>query len=362
MQMNPSMVQRYREKAPELLDAVSSGEAEYVMRRDEQSGFCVKYDNGWCGIHKDYGETYLGDACHFFPRITRRLGEHTLMSASLSCPEVARLALAEGAGQGFQEAAISRVPESLRDYAPEALGGDQALQVHRFFIQAASDDSLSAARIMARLRSVAASLESIDVASWAAAAPFYWNNADSRLPVPEANINDPFNLLNALQGLLGASSLKVRDRLMRVIQLMEQALCVSLDWQALSIATSAASLPAWQHMEQSWQQHYAPQYDEALRRWIEAELSAMCFPFAGFGDTLTHRAALLGVRFATLRLALMSACHVAGEAVGEGEVIEMTQALARFMGHLADPTLSLQIYAETGWLRESRLRAIAGDS
>jgi len=33
----------------------------------------------------------LGDACHFFPRATRSIGERTIMSASMSCPEIARL-------------------------------------------------------------------------------------------------------------------------------------------------------------------------------------------------------------------------------------------------------------------------------
>lgn len=41
-------------------------------------------------------------------------------------------------------------------------------------------------------------------------------------------------------------------------------------------------------------------------------------------------------------------------------MVEIIQILSRFCDHLADATLSLKIYSETGWVRESRLRAIVG--
>ncbi len=69
----------------------------------------------------------------------------------------------------------------------------------------------------------------------------------------------------------------------------------------------------------------------------------------------------MGVRFAVVSLALMSACAVQGGVLEENDQVRIVQSLARVLDHLADPALSLQIYEEPGWLREGRLRALMGD-
>lgn len=105
-----------------------------------------------------------------------------------------------------------------------------------------------------------------------------------------------------------------------------------------------------------WAGHFAP----IFRRWIAAQRAVALFPFGGFGETLSDRVTILGVRFATLKLALMSACQMKGGLIVEDEVVRVIQSLARFLDHLADPALSMQIYTETGWVREPRLRALVG--
>src|ERR1043165_3275808 len=85
MQLTQETLEKYKQEAPELVDAVTSGEAELIMRRDPVTDTCVKFEQGWCSIHRDYGDAFLGDACHFFPRITRALGATILTTATLSC-------------------------------------------------------------------------------------------------------------------------------------------------------------------------------------------------------------------------------------------------------------------------------------
>jgi lysine-N-methylase len=362
MQLSAHTVALYKAKAPELLDAVASGEAEHIMRRDETTDYCVKYDKGWCGIHAKYGEDFLGDACHFFPRVTRRLGGQALMSASLSCPEIARLSLLQNASAlSYEVTDIDRLPDSLKDYLPEGLDQEKALTLHRFFVEACADESISAPRIMVRLRSVAASLQAVEVASWGVAAPFYWGNADARLPTAQADANDLFHLLHALQGLVAAARKSPRERLMHTMQQMAFALRCELDWDALTLLPADNAMAAAQSLQQRWRQAWQAPLQPFLRRWLAMQLSVMCFPFAGLGDTLEDRMTLLGVRFATLQLALMATCDAQGQLLSDAEAVRVVQSLARFMDHLADPTLSLAIYAETGWVREPRLRALIGD-
>lgn len=360
--MDDATYQRYQSQAPELLDAVVEKDSVgHIMRRDEQSDFCVKFTDGLCAVHKKYGSDFLGDACHFFPRVTRKLGDEAFMTATLSCPESARLALLGEGGFAQGEGAVDRLPQTLRDYLPEGLDAAAALEVHQAFVNAALDESASAERSMARIVSVAHSLGAFGVDSWKMAVPFYLKSADDRLPAPEAADADPFNLLHALMGIVAASGQQNRPRLQDTIADMESALQVQLDWEGLGIRATGDSVAAYQAMQAQWNEQYADAMQPLLRRWIAAQLSIALFPFAGFGEDVKERALLMGVRFATIRLALMSACNTAGKIIDEAQQIRVVQSLARVLDHLADPTLSLKIYDEPGWLREARLRSLIGD-
>lgn len=361
MQLSQKTVDKYKTEAPELLDAVTSGEAEHIMKRDPDTDYCIKFDKGWCGIHATRGTDFLGDACHFFPRVTRAMGDVHIMTASMSCPEVVRLVMNTDSPFALRASEVERFPHSLKDYLPEALSSEQGMTVHQAFIEAAADNACNAERNIAKISSVARSVERIDMASWATAVPFYIKQAETRLPQPEMMPEDPFNLVNALQGLIGASKKTARPRLEHTINIMEQALEIKLDWERLSIQTSEKSWPAYLAMREAWKNDYSDACQPILKRWLQTQLSMALFPFAGFGDTLEDRITIIGVRFATVRLALMSACHIAGVAIPQEEAVVVIQSLARFMDHLADPTLSLQIYTETGWVREARFRSLVGD-
>ena len=74
-----------------------------------------------------------------------------------------------------------------------------------------------------------------------------------------------------------------------------------------------------------------------------------------------ERAAIIGIRMATVRLALMSLCQIHNGEPPEKEVIRAIQSLSRFLDHLGSADFSLQIYGETGWLKSGRLRGLLGD-
>ncbi len=361
MQLTQETVDKYKKDAPELLDAVTSGEAEHIMRRDEETDYCIKFDKGWCGIHAKYGTEFLGDACHFFPRVTRQLGDKTSMTASLSCPEVARLTLLAENGFAPIETETDRVPFSLKDYVTDDMPAEKAWELHQFFLHAVGDESITPERAVGRLRSLSESLSRLPKSSWPEAAAFYWKSADGIAVPSEPNPVDPFNLLNALQGLIGAARPSKRDRLMETIGDMEKALKVKLNWETLGIQLADDSAQASADMWAAWDASYAKHFAPFLHRWLQAQLSVGMFPFAGLAETMQEKVTLLGVRLATLKLALASACAVKGEAIDDAQAIRIVQSLARFLDHLADPTLSLQIYTETGWVKEARLRGLLAD-
>lgn len=361
MQLTQETVDKYKAEAPELLDAVTSGEAEHIMKRDEKTDYCVKYDKGWCGIHASRGTNFLGDACHFFPRVTRQMGERNFMTASLSCPEVVRLAVFGETPFELHVTETERLPFSLRDYLPDTMEELHAWQTHRAFVEGVAEQGLAPERAIGRLRTIVDSLARVDEATWHQAVPFYMKSADALARPVEPHPADAFNLLNALQGLIGASKQTNRPRLDETIADIEAALKVKLNWETLGIELSPESEAAYKDMVAQWKEQYAAQFAPVLTQWLQAQLSINLFPFAGLGEDMQARVTILGVRFATVKLALMSACAVKGEAIDEAQTVRIIQSLARFLDHLADPTLSLQIYAETGWVKEARLRALIGE-
>lgn len=356
MQMDVATFDKYKKEAPELMDTVEPDhDGALIMRKDPNTGYCVKFDDGACGIHASYGENFLGDACYFYPRITRNVGENVIMTATMSCPEITRIALSSKEPFAFKVSDIPRFPEGIKDILPEGLSDEDAMAVHALFIEATQDDSVSAEKIFARINSVSRSLQKVDKKDWRGASSLYLRLADSSLPAPEENINDPFNLLHSVCGLVVASKKSIPPRLQKTIGEMEQALCVTLDWKNVLIHTSDKSLDAYHCLHAIWKEEMQEVYQPILRRWLGAQLSAATYPFAGLGDGLPDKATIIGVRLAIVRLALMSSYYVNNKNLPQEETIRIIQSLSRFLDHLATPSFSLDIYQETGWDKEKRM-------
>ncbi len=361
MQIDAAMVEKYRQQAPELLDAVTSGEAEHIMRRDAETDYCVKFDNGWCGIHKKYGDAFLGDACHFFPRITRQIGTEIHQTASLSCPEVVRCILQAEAPFAAVNSETLRLPQEIKNYCDGSLSEADMLATHQTFLTAAESPDATAEHIACRLLIVAEALERIDKSSWPAAAAFYLKSADDRLPSTVSNKQDYFLLLQSLTGLIAATRKAARPRLEEIINTIHQAMALTRPQDpTLPYTVSQENFDRIQNMQRLWEQH-SSFLQPKLKRWLQAQLSVAFFPFSGFGNTLSQRAAIIGIRLSLLKLALMAELQVHGS-VSDDNFVRLIQSLARFLDHLADPTLSLHIYEETGWLKPSGLRSLLGDN
>lgn len=364
MKVDAAARKRFEQSAPELLDSYGSGEADFVMKRDCNTDRCIKLDNDLlCGIQKQYGDSMLPDACHFYPRLAKSLSDEIVMSAAMSCPEIVRLALSESDASCLQPLPNpERMPESFKDCLPEGLTPEEALAIHRVFLDSTSDSKASPERIIMRIVSVSQSLMRVSTKSWPSAADFYFKHADERLVAADPAVTDIFFLLQAMCGIMAATNGIHKPRLLQTIASMEYALDAKFDWESRAINTTDTSLERVEPLLQSWNEHYAAHFAPILRRWTAMQLSAALFPFYGFGATLHERAVVIGVRFATLKLALMCACFEQRSIIQLTDVVRIVQSLSRCLDHLANPTLSLKIYTETGWINEGRLRALVGDS
>ncbi len=357
MQVDDATLAKYTATAPDLLFAVEAEtDGSHVMRRDATTRHCVKMEDGLCKIHKQYGDTMLGDACHFYPRVTRSLGSQTLMTATPSCPEVVRLMLALDAPFSSVPASVERLPQTLKNYLPASMTPEAAMVVHRAFLDCALDESIAPEQALSRISSVARRMALLDQSTLDQSVPLYLRLADGSLPKAEAHPADNFNDLHALCGLIIASHKPVSERLRKTISEMEQALKATLDWQNVEIALLPESGAALVEIQNAWQQA-APRYAHVLRRYLAMQLSLNLFPFAGLGKDAAEHITFIGVRFATIKLALACAHHLHGT-LADDDVVRIIQSLSRFLDHLGDGAFSLSIYNETGWTKEARLLAL----
>lgn len=316
-------LERYRAEAPELLEAVD--QERRVMKRDATDD-CVKFEGGLCGIQGRYGSGFLGDACHFYPRFHRRLGEQVVMSAALSCPETARLALFSGAPFALTDQLAERVPVTIGDTKPASVPTEEALATIARWIDFAGNEALTPERIIAGL-------------------------VHDTLEPAMADASDPQAIYYAFTLLLATAPESHRKRLAGICRVMEQALGCRMNWATRELEAIVLPKIALRWTEQT---ALAP----LLRRWIQAQIALTSFPFAGGKLSVFEHGAVLALRFATVKLALLS--H--GEAALVPETaVRIVQTIARFHDHLGDADLSLQIYRDAKWMTPGRLRGLVGD-
>ena len=356
MQVDEATRTRYAQAAPELLpDVVQAEEGGWIMRKDPTTSLCVRFEGGLCGVHKQYGDSMLGDACHFYPRTSRSLGTQIMRSATLSCPEIARLTLFTDPAP-LIEAEDGRQPNSLTNYLPTGMTAEQATAVHRAFLDATADTEATAEQIFMRVYRATRSLELLAKESWHVLTSFYITDADLRIPDARPDVNDCFNLLHMLCGIVVATRKKPSPRLMQTIGDIETALAAKLDWQNVTIATSDQSIAGLERiLTVRFENTHI--YTPILRRWLYSQLSMGMHPFSGFGGSMQNVVTLMGVRMAIVKLALLS-FHAVHGAPTDQDIVRIVQSLARVIDHLGDPEFSLMICAETGWSDEARLRGL----
>jgi hypothetical protein len=342
MQLDKPHLELYQQKAPELLDAVTTFGDGNIMKRDEKTDFCVKLgDDGWCNIHKERGEDFLGDACHFYPRTTRALGDNNIMSGMLSCPEFARIALSESLPVDYSQANVERLPYSLKNYLPEGLESSDVYDIHHKFLEYAHLDTIESDVKVRVILSVCRSLDNIPPESWKMAVPFYLKSAVNMLPEPEFDPIVTHRLLLSLGVIIKALKNRPNTRLLEAFTTMEQLLGVKLDWENMNLLSS--------HHQTTNQCRNLE--SPMLSRWLRAHIEQFMFPFAAPGISFYEKAQILMWKYAIVKLGFQASSS-------EDDFIKAAQSLSRFYDHLEDISLLRIIMDENNWSSESELAGI----
>lgn len=336
MPVDAVQLARYRAEAPELLATVDLTQG--IMKKDAPVGTCGQLCEGLCAIQSKYGSDFLGDSCHFYPRVVHAIGGRQLMVGSTSCPEMLRLIVDEATPFVREEVSLMRMPGIRRDVMPEGATSAQVMAVMDEFMQFAADEKRSPESIMAQI--IETICEGIEVG---VAKPMNAHAIYYALALTEAFTNEPR-----------------RERLEEVMKVMEAQLgcAFAREVRTLDVAPDAVSKLAQLNLR--WHHGARVTLAPLLRRWIQAQLAMTAFPFGGLsGLTAFEHTAVLVQRFTTMRLALM--CHVGEDGTLEkATALRVVQVLSRFMDHLADAKLTQMIFRDLGWTMPAQLKQLIG--
>lgn len=345
---------KWKNEAPELLDFIEEKPGlGCALKFDKTTGLCPKLENGWCGIHKKYGETFLTDTCHLYPRITRGLGDATLVSASISCPEIARLIFMSEQPFALRLAEAARIPSGLKQYLPEGLNQDEALALHQHFMHAAVE--ASAEQALMRMAAFAHRYNNLPLAKWPQALSAGWKLIDRRIPTPQPDRRDPFFLLIVLATLIKSTGIAPSGRLQEVIAMMERSLACELLWEQATVNTQADSFSRAAELQRQWHENYAQAMQPILSRILQSLLAACHYPYAGIGEAPVQKMAWIASHYATIRLGLMVTCDAEQGMPPPDKIIQIAQTITRVLEHLGDLNFALPMYEEAGWLKLDRV-------
>ena len=89
-QFAPREISKRVQMAIRVVPRKSKTERERYIIKQDKSGACPLFDDGWCAIHANFGLDMLPHVCAIYPRKLKRVGPRHELSATASCPEIAR--------------------------------------------------------------------------------------------------------------------------------------------------------------------------------------------------------------------------------------------------------------------------------
>jgi lysine-N-methylase len=339
----------------ELKDLIEQKDSAYIIKRD-YNGYCKKYSYGLCSLHRDHGTDLLSDVCHFYPRIYRSVENSYIVSATMSCPEIAKLCLfSNNPFELIEEIEDTRLPTTANDL--QALPGQEALAIHQHFLALSKRENTTAEEDLQLISTIINSLNYIDREKWGDALTYLDETSPHLITTPAAyQPLSSYQLLLALVNIISAlKKPRINPRLLQTITEIEYLLQVRVNWEKVSVDSENTKLDQSKKLKEIYQAREA-EINIILKRWLQGQIVGNFFPFNGLGDNIVDRKKILTVRFATVRLALLALYNLGNPSMND--IIRVIQSLSKHMDHLADPTFSLTLYKEFKWEQEAELQSL----
>lgn len=339
MKIDSKTKETYQNKAPELLESVDL--ASSTLKIDPITKFCVKLQKGKCGIHQDYGEEFLGDACYLYPRIIRKIDNNYLMTGALSCPETIRMVLFTKDPYIEVDGEITRTPSNMQDFDADYFTVKEFTDIFK--------TNLSGDEILAKIIIFAGSLNHLPKHHWLQASKALLTTIDARLYQTSNDKNNNYKLITAFITILKAAGLAFDPKYLNLLQAFETVFNIKINTPEQLVDICDARNINLQNSK----------LDHILKRYLEAQIHLNLYPFLGLGANPLEKIEIIAVKYALVKLFLQVEIYL-NKNIVEENIINIILLISRLLDHLEDPKLSLLIYADFGWNNEKNLLGLVG--
>ncbi len=347
--INNEIIEKYKKDAPELHAKVTKDDSGPKFPLVDGSRACVNLDaKKLCTVHTKYGSDFLPNTCYFFPRNMRHIGENILVSATTSCPEIARLVLFSDDPFRIVDGDESRLPENVYNVKPEGVSEEDFLAVVQRFLAEATREDMDVELVMMRILIVSKMLDDYDITTWPKVINHLFELADFQYVAP------PAQSFNQLDILLYISQLKDPGvaRFDAAYNDAQKIFQINIDRKLNQVKNDIS--PA---VKDAYYGSANAVISHCLKRFIASDLARTLFPYAWCdSDNAFEKAAIIAINFAMARLCLMGKIDENGNPPTEDEVVRSIQGIFRSQNHLTRN--KVDFYKEKGLLNLGMLSQV----
>ena len=103
IEVEPETIEKWQNKTPQLLDYIQENSyrtgTKCMKSKDDRS--CIMLSNGLCDIHKNHEAEMLPNICNYFPQLYKRINKELFLTATVSCPAIAKLIVNDNEDSNF---------------------------------------------------------------------------------------------------------------------------------------------------------------------------------------------------------------------------------------------------------------------
>ena len=321
----------YKNKAPELLKAVVSDGDDHSINKNGKDNSCIMMKDGLCGMQCKYGIKYMGDTCLLYPRIRNKIDNTIMVTASLSCPEIVRICLYEDDPFGIEKGDLTRL--SISAYIPTGNGysKDTILNTNQILIKFCDNKNISVESLMMQIISIAQQLEELPKNQWLKKI-FLLSRESINYDKVAYSQENLYRFLRMIVGLNYPKRIN-RKRLYQVLDHLEKALEIKLDFENAKIIPSKKTSKIYQSLLQNWSEDSNLEAKEILRKYIKAHLAMRLFPYGKPSTALTDQIKIFALKFIFIKLNMMLYMHTEGTPLTQDTIIMIIQSISRWLDH-----------------------------
>lgn len=335
---DPNFQRKVKDGITRIKDSSASHENLYAKMKLDENGQCsFLTEDKLCGIQKQLGESYLCHTCSVYPRIINKFDDNAENSGTISCPEIARLALLNKEGIDFE---VIEVDKSYQLYSGELQTNDFKLNslehnywnIRFFIIETLQDRSL---KLWERLLYIGLFIQKIQSEDYKTKNEF--NNLISifKNNLLNNNVSDLFNQIPVNV-----------DMQFKILKLVAEARqieginhpkfqkyynCFFDGIKYSSAHDDSENLRNYQLSLQSYLKD-EKEYEYILENYLVNYTFQKMFPINNDGNYMREYSFLI-LHYALIRLHLVGIKEHQKESFDENEIVSFIQSFSRNIGH-----------------------------